>query len=148
MQTGVQVADAMTLRPITCTPSASLLECALLMKNMHVGSLIVRDGEKLLGMFTEQDMVRKAMTTDKPASQIMCSEIMEETLITIEPDADIQDALLLMADHNIRHLPVLHNGKMVGLITGKDILKLEPALFELLHETIELREQERKIREE
>ncbi|MBI2559074.1 CBS domain-containing protein [Candidatus Woesearchaeota archaeon] len=62
----------------------------------------------------------------------------------MSPNDDIYDALIKMRDSNIRHLPVVENGKMVGLLTLKDVLKIEPSLFELLVEKFELREETRK----
>ena len=69
---------------------------------------------------------------------------METKLLMISPSDDIYDALIKMRDSNIRHLPVVEHGKMVGLLTLKDILKIEPQLFELLVEKFELREETRK----
>ncbi len=145
MNTGIHVADAMTQAPITVSSNASLLECAKIMTKEHVGALVVKDGEKPLGIFTEQDMVRKGMLQDKPASELKAKEVMEQNLVTITPEEDISDALLLMRDYNIKHLPVVHNNKMIGLVTAKDILKLEPDLFDLLVQKIELRESARKL---
>ena len=67
-----------------------------------------------------------------------------KTLFTIEGESDIYDALVIMRDENIRHLPVVNKGEMVGLLTLKDILKIQPALFELIVEKFELREEENK----
>ena len=69
---------------------------------------------------------------------------MATDIITTTPEEDIFEALRIMRDYNIRHLPVLHQGKFVGLVTMKDILKIEPDLYEILVEKIELREAERK----
>jgi len=69
---------------------------------------------------------------------------METNLTTTTPDEDIFEALRIMRDYNIRHLPVMHQGKFVGLVTLKDILKIEPDLYEIMVEKIELREAERK----
>ena len=66
-------------------------------------------------------------------------------LITIQPEDDIYDALLKMRDYNIRHLPVMDNDVMVGLLTLKDILKIEPQLFEIIVEKFEIREANRKM---
>ncbi len=144
METGVQVGDAMTLKPITVGPNATLLACAQIMAKEHVGSLLVIENQKVLGLFTEQDMVRKGMLFDKPPSEISSKEIMETKLITITPDKDLAEAMQLLRDNNIRHLPVVHDGKLAGLLTGKDILKLQPDLFEIIANKIELREEDRK----
>jgi len=64
--------------------------------------------------------------------------------VTTTPDEDIFEAIRIMRDYDFRHLPVKHDGKIVGLITLKDILKIEPDLYEIMVEKIQLREEERK----
>jgi CBS domain-containing protein len=143
MQTKYFVKDVMTKQPITVSSEATLQQCAGVMAEHHVGSVIVED-EKLVGIITEQDIVRKAVIHNRKPSQTLAGEIMERKLITISPDASIADALQLMAEKNIRHLPVLDTTDMVGLITGKDILKLNPTLFETIAHKIERREEQDK----
>lgn len=144
MKTGYKVMHAMTKEPIEVAPDTSLQECSKLMANNHVGSLIIRENGELKGIITEQDIVRKAVAVGLDTEKTTVSEIMVEELTVIEPDKDIYDALVLMKKLNIRQLPVMKNGNMEGLLTLKDILKIEPQLFDLLVEKFELREAERK----
>ncbi len=123
MNTGYKVCDAMTSAPVAVSPEMSVMECA-----------------------KEQDLVRKGLTKDVKPSQMKAKDIMETQLISVGPEEDISDALQVMKDYNIRHVPVMAEGKMVGFITGKDILKIQPDLFEILAEKIQLREEERKLR--
>ena len=134
----------MTREPIVIAPTKSLREAAKLMTKEHVGSLLVREGEKIVGIITEQDIVRKAVASARNPAEKKVSEIMATDIVTTTPDEDIFEALRIMRDYNFRHLPVMHEKKFVGLVTMKDILKLEPDLFEILVEKIELREAERK----
>lgn len=146
MKTGIKVCDVMTFKPVTVSPSKSLRECALLMEEHHVGSLLVKEGSKLLGIVTEQDFVRKGVgKLDQPEKHPVRS-IMAEGIVRVGPEEDVADALRTMNDYNIRHVPVMDGEKLVGFITAKDILKIQPHLFETLAESIELREQERKLR--
>lgn len=146
MKTGVLVGDAMTCQPVTLTPDTSVSECSKVMADKHVGSIIVAENERLLGIVTEQDIVRKAVASGLRAADTPLKAVMSPKLLTISPDKDVFDALKFMGDKNLRHLPVVDKkGKLVGYITGKDILKLQPQLFEILADKIELREQERKI---
>jgi len=144
MKTGYKVCDTMTHEPIVVTPSTTLQECANTMAKHHVGALIVKDKDKLVGILTEQDIVRKAVIKGVDPKKVTAGDIMEKNVRTISPDKDIFDALIIMRDLNIRHLPVSDDGKMVGLLTLKDILKIEPQLFDLLIEKFELREEARK----
>ena len=144
MKTGYKVHDCMTTKPVSVSSTASLEECAKVMASNHVGALVIKDGHKSKGLITEQDIVRKALAKGINPLTKKVKDFMETDLITINPDDDIYDALIKMRDSNIRHLPVVDNGEMVGLLTLKDVLKIEPQLFELLIEKFELREETRK----
>lgn len=144
MKTGFLVGDAMTKKPITVSGTLTIEECARLMAERHVGSLLIVEGDKPAGIVTEQDFVRKVMARGKDAKHVKVSEIMATGLLTVAPDRDIYDAIVLMRDNNIRHLPVIHGKDMVGFLTLKDILKVEPQLFDLMVDRFELREESRK----
>ena len=144
LQTGFTVADAMTRDPVTITPSKTLRDASKLMTKEHVGALLVKDGSSIVGILTEQDIVRKAVSQGGNCSEKKVNEIMAESLVSTSPSEDIFEALRIMRDYNIRHLPVYAEGQFAGLITMKDILRVEPDLFEILVEKIELREIERK----
>jgi len=143
METGYKVCDAMTNEPVMVSKEASLMECASIMKNNHVGALIVNDND-ILYIVTEQDIIRKAVAEGLDPEETEVSKVMTKADNVIEPQQDIFEALVKMRDLNIRHLPVVSEKKMIGLLTLKDILKIEPQLFDLMAEKIELREEERK----
>jgi len=144
MKTGYKVGDAMTIHPVTVRKETTLKECADIMAEKHVGSLLIEEKGKIVGIVTEQDMVRKAMANLLDPASTPVKKIMEKELLTISPKKDIYDALKIMRDYNIRHLPVLDKGNFVGFLTIKDILKIQPQLFELIVEKFELREEVRK----
>lgn len=144
MKTGYKVADAMTTKPIFIDHDATLLDCARTMDEKHVGSIIVKDNEQSIGIITEQDIVRKVVAKGINPLIEKVKDYMEKKLLTISPEKDIYDALILMRDNNIRHLPVLEDNNFIGLLTIKDILKIEPQLFDLIVEKFEVREQSRK----
>ena len=144
MKTGYKVYDCMTTKPISVSPEANLEECAKVMDDNHVGALVIKDNHESKGLITEQDIVRKVIAKGVNPLTKKVKDFMETKLLTISPNDDIYDALIKMKDSNIRHLPVVDKGKMVGLLTLKDILKIEPSLFELLVEKFEIREEKRK----
>ena len=144
MKTGYKVYDCMTTKPISVSSGASLQDCAKIMAKNHVGALVIKDSHKSAGLITEQDIVRKVIAKGINPVAKKVKDFMQRKLMTIKPNDDIYEALIKMRDSNIRHLPVVDNGKMVGLLTLKDILKIEPSLFELLVEKFELREEKRK----
>ena len=145
METGIKVCDAMTEQPVTISPTATVRQCAALMLKERVGALLVKNKENLVGIVTERDIVRKVTSKDKKPSSVRAKDIMETELITISPEKDIFDAIKKMRDYDVRHLPVLDRGKFLGLITMKDVLRIEPELFDILVEKLDIREEERKL---
>ena len=135
----------MTTKPVAVDKGASLHDVARLMARHSVGALLVKKDNIPVSIITEQDIVRKLLAKNINPLEKKVDDLEEQKLITISPGEDIYDALLLMRDHHIRHLPVLEKGALIGLLTLKDILKIEPALFDLLVDKYELKEEERKL---
>ena len=144
MKTGYKVYDCMTTKPISVSPKATLQECAKAMAKNHVGALVIKENHQSKGLITEQDIVRKVVAKGVNPLTKKVKDFMEKKLVTISSNDDIYDALIKMRDLNIRHLPVVENKKMVGLLTLKDVLKIEPSLFDLVVEKFELKEATRK----
>src|SRR3989338_4856476 len=116
MKIGVKVFDAMTKSPIVVKPNTFVSECAKIMEANHVGSLIIKE-DSLLGIVTEQDIVRKIVAKGINPETTEIKTAMEPNLFTISGKEDIYDALLLMRDKNIRQIPVVQNGDLMGLLT-------------------------------
>ena len=144
MKTGYTVSDAMTQEPVYVAPDLSVSEAAAAMKEFKVGSLLIKEGDTVVGICTERDMVFNIIAADKKASSIPIKEVMTTNLKTISADKDIFDALMQMRDFNVRRLPVVNGKNFVGLLTLKDVLKIEPQLFDLLVDKMEIREAENK----
>jgi signal-transduction protein with cAMP-binding, CBS, and nucleotidyltransferase domain len=144
MKSGYKVMDAMTTKPISVSPEITLQECTRIMDENHVSTVVVQDNEHSIGILSDQDIVRKVIAKGINPLNKKVKEFMETELVVIEPETDIYDALIKMRDLNIRHLPVVKDNKMIGLLTLKDILKIQPQLFELLVEKFEVREENRK----
>jgi len=143
-KTGYNVCDAMTKNPVVVYPSTTLLDCSKIMDKEHVGALIIKENNVLLGLITEQDIVRKVVAKGINPLKEQVKDYIEKEVITISPEQDIFEALIKMRDFNIRHLPVMDDKNMIGLLTLKDILKIQPQLFSLLLDKFELREESRK----
>jgi signal-transduction protein with cAMP-binding, CBS, and nucleotidyltransferase domain len=116
------------------------------MDRHDVGSVLVKDSTSLVGIVTENDFVRRAVLEGMDMRATTVERIMTPIVVSVNPGIDVFDALLLMKDYNVRHLPVLDENKLVGLVTMNDILKLQPHLFENIVDMIELREESRKRR--
>ena len=147
METGYKVFDIMTNNPIKIKVGVTVKECASVMKEKNVGSLLIMKSHNLTGIITEKDIVVKIVAEGKDTTKTKVDDVMTpfNEIISIEPQKDIYDALILMKDNEIRRLPVMDGDKLLGLLTIKDILKVEPALFDLVADSYELREQERKL---
>jgi len=145
MRTGYKIQDIMTNMPITTDKKTSVVEAAQLMEKYNVNSLVVVE-DKLLGVLTDEDFVRKLVAKAKNLEKAFVEDIMSTNLVTISPGKDVYDAIVLMRDNNIRHLPVLDGENLVGFLTMKDILKIQPELFDIVVESINLREEDRKMK--
>jgi CBS domain-containing protein len=148
MNTGYKVADIMTTNPVKIDAEASVQECAQVMSNHGIGSLIVLKNGKFAGLVTEEDLVAKIVLKDLVASKVKVHKIMTplKDIISITPDKDIQEAVIVMKENEIRRLPVMRHKVLYGLITSKDILRIQPDLFDLIVDSYDLRESDRKLR--
>lgn len=144
MKTGIKVTDAMTKRPSITEPDTSVYDCAQQMLNEHVGSLLIVKDKKLLGIVTERDLLKRVLAKDVDIKNTKVKSIMTKDVTTISPNTDLYDAILFMSRYNTRRLPVLNENKVVGLITHKDILKIQPDLYDIFVEKIQIREAEDK----
>jgi len=135
----------MTQEPIVVGPTDSVVDCAKNMKEHKVGALLVKEGEKVVGICTEQDLVYKLVAENKHPEKILVKDVMCNAVRTISADMDIFEAIMKMRNLNVRRLPVVgESGELVGLLTSKDVLKIEPQLFDMLVDKIDVREEERK----
>lgn len=148
MQTGYKVIDVMTNKPVTCSKEMLLKDAAQLMGDINVNSLLVVENESAAGIITDEDIVRKVVAKGLDVRKLKIKDIMVTDLISIAPEKDIYDALIYMRDNNIRQLPVIKSKKLVGFLTTKDILKIEPELIDLLVEKYSIREEYSPVHEE
>jgi CBS domain-containing protein len=95
------------------------------MAEKHVGALLVLDGERLVGVFSERDYARGIVLKGKSSKDTPVSDIMtpENCLVTVGPQDTVEDCLNLISDKRIRHLPVLDNGKLLGVLSIGDLVK-------------------------
>jgi len=146
MDTGIKVGDLMTRNFIHISPDTNLKECARTMIKKRVGSLIIKDGHKLKGILTEKDIIWAIVKkSKKDLEEIKAKDLMKRRVITIKPGNDITDATQKMKKKKIRRLPVVENGKLIGMLTANDILRIDPGLFQMIAETIKIKEETEKL---
>lgn len=117
------VADVMTKGLLSVEPAATVGEAATLMGERRAGSALVMEGEKLLGIFTERDIV-KALGQHFDAAGHAVSEWMTANPVTIPPDTPVRQALDRMLQGGFRHLPVLDGDRVVGIVSMRDLSAL------------------------
>jgi len=93
------------------------------MKEKNIGSVLIKEGGELVGIFTERDLARKVVYMDACVDDIMLSEVMTEGVITVTPDHTANDCMEIMTEKRVRHLPVVENGDIIGLMSIGDVVK-------------------------
>lgn len=106
----------------TMRPDNTVIEALELMEMANIGSVIVLDGGRFIGMFSERDYARKGIIKGRKAKRTYLQEVMHIDHPYVTPDMDIEDCMKLFTDQFIRHLPVLEDGKLIGLLSIGDIV--------------------------
>jgi len=104
-------------------PHTTVYEALELMCEKNISSVLIMDGDKPLGIFTERDYARKVALKGKASKETLISDVMTHNLITVNPDCSIEEAMRIMTDKHIRHLPVTEGEKLTGLISIGDVVK-------------------------
>jgi CBS domain-containing protein len=118
------VAELMNKGLLSVGPSTTVAEAATMMGERRVGSALVMDGDALLGIFTERDIVR-ALGEHFDAAKHQVAEWMTRDPITVPPDTPAKDALKTMLDGGFRHLPVKDGEQVIGVVSMRDLSRLE-----------------------
>jgi CBS domain-containing protein len=115
------VRDAMTENPRSIGASASVVEAARLMRDEHIGSLPITDDEELVGMITDRDITTRVVAEAADPKMTSVGDVVSRDLISVEPDEELEEAVQLMASHQVRRLPVVENGRLVGIVAQADV---------------------------
>lgn len=114
------VREVMSDTLYTVSPSSTVGEAVALMAQHRVGSMMVMEGTRLAGIFTERDTVRAiSQSHDAPSHEV--SSWMTREPMTVGPDEQVEDALKTMLDKGFRHLPVVENGEVIGIVSIRDL---------------------------
>ena len=119
---GKSIRDVMTSNPRGVETSTPVVEAAQLMKSEDVGSLPILEGERLVGMVTDRDIVLRVVAEGKDVQSSTVGEVASRDLVTVDPQQNLDEALRLMAQHQVRRLPVVEeDGRLVGILAQADV---------------------------
>jgi CBS domain-containing protein len=126
----MHVKDVMRREVLTVSPETRIKEAARTLSDNHIGSLIVVKNEKVAGIITERDILRSLADSEKDEIE---SKIVEDAMthyvIPITSGSNVESAVKLMIENKIKKLPVIDNGKLVGIITASDIITAQPDMI-------------------
>ena len=115
------IRDTMTADPRSISPGDPIVEAARLMRDENVGSLPVSDDGRLVGMLTDRDIAVRVVAEGKSLESTTVGEVFSRNPVAARPDQDLDEALQLMAQHQVRRLPVVEDDRLVGILVQADI---------------------------
>lgn len=120
------VKKLLTLKPQShvwsVSPDATVIDALHLMAEKNIGALVVLDGDALVGIFSERDYARKGIIQGRKAKSTPITEVMTPKVFTVSPEMDILECMKLFSEKRFRHLPVMNEGKVVGVLSIGDIV--------------------------
>lgn len=137
MPTRVLVRDIMNSPVISAPPQSTVEDVASRMKEYKIGSIIIMENEKPLGIVTDWDIVSNAVTKDVKPSMLKASDVMQQ-LHTIEGEEGVTEAARMLRQHNIKRLGVVYKSKLVGIISASDVISVTPDLVDVISEKASL----------
>lgn len=105
-------------------PDATVLAAITFMSEKNVGALPVMDGDKLVGILSERDYARKVLLMGRSSSETLVRDIMTDKVITVTLNSSAKECIDLMTEKQVRHLPVVENGRVTGVVSIGDVVKL------------------------
>jgi CBS domain-containing protein len=113
--------DVMAKDPITLPSDTPLIEAARNMKDKDIGDVIVLDGDEMCGVVTDRDIVVRAVAEGRDPSDTKLGDVCTHDVVTLPPDASVDDAVKLMREKAIRRIPVTEDGKPIGIVSLGDV---------------------------
>ena len=136
-----KVAEFMNRDLVQVRLDTSVKRCAEVMAAERVSSALVTEKKKVLGIVTEKDLARKIVAKGLDADKIMAKDIMTTDVVTVSSNTSLYDAMVLINKRKIKHLPVVDNNAVVGIITAMEILRIQPSYMEILANPVEKEEE-------
>ncbi len=137
MKTVTQLLRTKGQQVLSVAPDLPVFEALEVMADKNVGALLVVEGERLVGVFSERDYARKVILKGKSSKDTPVREIMSSHVLYVRPEQTIEDCMALMTDKRVRHLPVMEEGRVVGVISIGDVVKAIIAEQEFIIEQLQ-----------
>ncbi len=147
MTTGILVKNIMTKSVVQVNHDKNVQEAAKIMIDRRVGSIIVVKNKNPIGIITETDINKKIVALGKDPKKIKAEDIMSSPIAFSTPDEDISAAVEKMKRHKVKRIPVVDEGKIVGIVTDTDIARASPDMLDILNYRLKMREEESSITE-
>lgn len=119
----MQVSEIMTTRVVSVEPTSTVRDAAALMSRNNIGAVPVVDGGSVRGMLTDRDIVLRCVSESRDANQLKVSDICSHGTVSVRPQDPVSSAMHLMSAEQIRRLPVVDNGKLVGMLSFADVAR-------------------------
>ncbi|MEA9555364.1 CBS domain-containing protein [Xanthomonas nasturtii] len=123
MQTVRQLLGTKQVEVFAVAADAAVIEAIRLMAEKGIGAVLVMDGQRLAGIVSERDYARKVVLRDRSSATTSVAEIMSSQVVTVSPSETVERCMQLMTDGRFRHLPVVENGRVHGVISIGDLVK-------------------------
>jgi len=134
MRARVPVFEIMSQRPVTIAGDSNVAEASGVMRDKDIGSLIVVEDGRPVGIITERDIVTKVAALNRRPGDVSIRDIMTSPVVAVHPEEEVLEAAKLMSSRKIRRLAVVKEGRLVGMLTENDILRIWPQLLEVTRE--------------
>lgn len=118
-----QVREVMTSNPTSCRSQDSVTDAAKAMAKEDVGPIPVVEGDRLVGLLTDRDIVVRVVAEGRDPQSTTVGEVASSDLATVSPDEDLDQALQLLAERRVRRLPVVDGGRLVGIVAQADVAR-------------------------
>jgi CBS domain-containing protein len=129
--------DVMKREVITLDENVPVKKAAEIMAQEDVSAILTTSEGKAKGILTERDILKRIVAEDKDSKKTKVKEIMSSPLVTIEPTTDLEEAAHIMFERKIKNLPVIHENRLIGLVSLQDICKLQPEILRILRQAME-----------
>jgi CBS domain-containing protein len=134
------VKDVMVTDVVTVGANVNVRRAVRVMNDFEIGCLIVVENGSVVGILTERDVLKRVVDEGRKPEETLVKDVMSKPLITISSEASLENAIELMFKHKIKKLPVVENGKLVGLVTFTDLVRAEPTLIQTIRRLMEVYE--------